>query len=262
MCIHTINTHFTKEIAVSHTPLKISNKVISVIPSRDEYPGEVTDVLSNEIGPPAVGLKEVQKLLEDQEAKNFNLRSNFALLQENAIKSALSKEDIASEIEVKLMQLQSVVDEVSSPVRTTVTPRLFTVKDSLVKPSGQISSCNKRKRDSEPDHDWDPIEEISPGVLLAYPIPNKSRPEPRSTESSKSKKQASVAKAEARRKQSLKISLEAFLWRHKNLLKKDILKKRAQLKMELQVQMHKEMLEKNKPETAHSASLSSPRKKN
>ncbi|CAL4095384.1 unnamed protein product, partial [Meganyctiphanes norvegica] len=184
---------------------------------------------------------------------------------QQTIKSALSKEDLAPEIEEKLMQLQKYNSEHTKP--DEIIRKISSSSSNNNNNNNSNSNNNKRQRDSEPDHDWDPIEE------KARPRPKKSRPKPRSTESSKSKKQSSVAKAEAvdaRRKKALQNRLEAFHCRHKDLLKKDILKKRAQLEKELQVQIHKElsvarfqlqMLEKNKPETAHSASLSSPRKK-
>ena len=92
------------------------------------------------------------------------------------------------------------------------------------------------------DSDWDPGEEKSTNVVTVAPPksrPKKPRSESRQTDSSKPKK--SSAKSEAidiRKRQALQHKLESLMTRHKDFLKKDILKKRAQLEKELQVEIH------------------------
>lgn len=93
------------------------------------------------------------------------------------------------------------------------------------------------------DIDWDPAEEKG-GATVPAPVPTKSRPkkqrsEARSSDSSKPKKGSAKTEAlDAKKKQALQNKRETLMTRHKDLLKKDILKKRAQLEKELQQEIH------------------------
>ncbi|XP_045626029.2 nucleosome-remodeling factor subunit NURF301 isoform X1 [Procambarus clarkii] len=200
----------------------------------------------------------------------------FVLTQEyiqQTIKSALSREDLAPDIEEKLMQLQKYNSEQTKKEdgqtlltsTTTATPTINSVS-SRATPS-------KRARDQD-DNDWDPVEDKSPAlvtVTATKPRPKKQRSEQRTSDMTKPKKTSAKTEAlDARKKQALQHKLESLMTRHKDLLKKDILKKRAQLEKELQVEIHKELsvarlqlqlLEKHKPEASLPSPIISPRKK-
>ncbi|XP_066966214.1 nucleosome-remodeling factor subunit NURF301 isoform X1 [Macrobrachium rosenbergii] len=198
----------------------------------------------------------------------------FVLTQEyiqQAIKSVLSRDDLNPEVEEKLMQLQKYNIEQTKKEETPVPVGGSNTSASVN--STSRNSAVKRSREQD-DSDWDPVEEKSVNVVTVTPSkprPKKPRSESRQTDSSKPKK--STVKNEAldiRKKQALQHKLESLMTRHKDFLKKDILKKRAQLEKELQVEIHKElsvarvqlqMLEKNKADSSLPSPAISPRKK-
>ncbi|XP_071513894.1 nucleosome-remodeling factor subunit NURF301 [Panulirus ornatus] len=200
----------------------------------------------------------------------------FVLTQEyiqQTIKSALSREDLTPDIEEKLMQLQKYNSE---QTKKDDGPGLLTttsVATSTINTVPTRTTPSKRVREPD-DADWDPVEDKAPPLVTAVapkPRPKKQRSEQRPTESVKPKKTSAKTEAlDARKKQALQHKLESLMTRHKDLLKKDILKKRAQLEKELQVEIHKELsvarlqlqlLEKNKPEASLPSPIISPRKK-
>ncbi|XP_069982461.1 nucleosome-remodeling factor subunit NURF301 isoform X1 [Penaeus vannamei] len=197
----------------------------------------------------------------------------FVLTQEyiqQTIKSALSKEDLAPDIEEKLMQLQKYNSEQTK--KDEGTGLLTTSSAAVTTNSATRNTTSKRIRDQ--DDEWDSSEvkqNLVTSVPPQKPRPKKQRSDSRPSETSKPKKTSAKSEAvDARKKQALQHKLESLMSRHKDLLKKDILKKRAQLEKELQVEIHKElsvarlqlqMLEKSKPETPMPTQVISPRKK-
>ncbi|KAK7079315.1 hypothetical protein SK128_021119 [Halocaridina rubra] len=202
-------------------------------------------------------------------------QKKFVITQEyinQTIKSALSKEDLAPDIEEKLIQLQKYnseqikKDDTVGVVGTISTP-------AVVNSASSRNSAVKRSREPE-DLDWNLNEEKTANLETptpSKPRPKKSRSDSRPSESSKPKKSAAKNEAlDIRKKQALLHKLDSLMTRHKDFLKKDILKKRAQLEKELQVEIHKELsvarqqlqlLEKNKVESSLQSSSLSPRKK-
>ncbi|KAK4328159.1 hypothetical protein Pmani_001432 [Petrolisthes manimaculis] len=200
---------------------------------------------------------------------------------QQTIKTALSRDDLTPDIEEKLVQLQKYnseqtkKDEPSSGLLAVASAAAsVTSTTTTANAVSSRSSGNKRVREQD-DIDWDPAEEKS-GPIVPPPVVTKSRPkkqrsEARTSDSAKPKKGSAKTEAlDARKKQALQNKRETLMTRHKDLLKKDILKKRAQLEKELQQEIHKELtmarlqiqiLEKNKPESALPSQVNTPRKK-
>ncbi|PNF38728.1 hypothetical protein B7P43_G14361 [Cryptotermes secundus] len=168
---------------------------------------------------------------------------------QHTIKNALKQENLNPEIEEKLLQLQRYQEKQMKhdktgevPVQPQVTTSVLTKAPAKKRPSPVTSqpanqqqedweSTPKRKvtkldtRDAKPLRD-DRSSEEKPAVAT---------PAPRSRTSKWRESQ------EERRRQQVQTKLQVLLFRHKELLKKDMIKKRALLEKELQIEIQKDL---------------------
>ncbi|KAG7170458.1 Nucleosome-remodeling factor subunit NURF301-like [Homarus americanus] len=236
-----------------------------------------SNVASNLTETPETDTTDGQPSADKDNPPAVSSPKKFVLTQEyiqQTIKSALSREDLAPDIEEKLMQLQKYTTEQTKKEEDQVPLSTVTsTASATVNTVPSRTSPIKRIREQD-DIDWDPVEDKGPALVTVAapkPRPKKQRSEQRPLDSTKPKKTSAKTEAlDARKKQALQHKLESLMTRHKDLLKKDILKKRAQLEKELQVEIHKEitvarhqlqLLEKSKPEASLPSPLTSPRKK-
>ncbi|XP_033322004.1 nucleosome-remodeling factor subunit NURF301 E(bx) isoform X1 [Megalopta genalis] len=203
----------------------------------------------------ANGQQPLQTLKEgsDSSGNKFILTPDYI---QQTIKNALKQENLNPEIEEKLLQLQryqekqmkgsvenSVATNQTHTTPTVTTPRVPSRKrpapsniPTPTTPTSTQSSTNDQ------DTDWE-----TPRKKPAIKQENRETPKVIKVEQSESettpKNRAAKLKdsQELRRKQQVHSRMQVLLFRHKELLKKDILKKRALLEKELQIDIQKDL---------------------
>ncbi|KAF3427886.1 hypothetical protein E2986_08829 [Frieseomelitta varia] len=203
----------------------------------------------------ANGQQPLQSLKEgnDSSANKFILTPDYI---QQTIKNALKQENLNPEIEEKLLQLQRYqekqmkggVENSATNNQTHTTPTITTPRvPSRKKPAPSnipttTSSTNVQSITNDKDTDWEtPRKKIAlkqenretPKVQKVEPVDNESTPQKRAAKLKDSQEQ--------RRKQQVHSRMQVLLFRHKELLKKDILKKRALLEKELQIDIQKDL---------------------
>ncbi|XP_048270698.1 nucleosome-remodeling factor subunit NURF301 isoform X2 [Bombus terrestris] len=204
----------------------------------------------------ANGQQPLQSLKEgnDSSANKFILTPDYI---QQTIKNALKQENLNPEIEEKLLQLQRYqekqmkggVENSASNNQTHTTPTITTPRvPSRKRPAPSnipttTSSTNVQSITNDKDTDWaeTPRKKLAlkqesretPKVQKIEPIENESTPQKRAAKLKDSQEQ--------RRKQQVHSRMQVLLFRHKELLKKDILKKRALLEKELQIDIQKDL---------------------
>ncbi|RZF42669.1 hypothetical protein LSTR_LSTR001464 [Laodelphax striatellus] len=160
---------------------------------------------------------------------------------QQTIKSALKQENLNPEIEEKLLQLQRYQEKqmrTDAPVSSTVTAPVTTTPAPAT-PTPLLASPTKpppsRKR---------PVAQASPSEAAAATEPKRKLVK---TDAKDAKAGSSNVKSrsgkwqEDRRRNQGQTKLQVLLFRHNELLKKDILKKRALLEKELQITIQQEL---------------------
>ncbi|KAK9296382.1 hypothetical protein QLX08_009595 [Tetragonisca angustula] len=203
----------------------------------------------------ANGQQPLQSLKEgnDSSANKFILTPDYI---QQTIKNALKQENLNPEIEEKLLQLQRYqekqmkggVENSATNNQTHTTPTITTPRvPSRKKPAPSnipttTPSTNVQSITNDKDTDWEtPRKKIAlkqenretPKVQKIEPVDNESTPQKRAAKLKDSQEQ--------RRKQQVHSRMQVLLFRHKELLKKDILKKRALLEKELQIDIQKDL---------------------
>ncbi|XP_015431575.1 PREDICTED: nucleosome-remodeling factor subunit NURF301 [Dufourea novaeangliae] len=205
----------------------------------------------------ANGQQPLQTLKEgnDSSGNKFILTPDYI---QQTIKNALKQENLNPEIEEKLLQLQryqekqmkgSVENSVAtSQIHTTppvTTPRVPSRKRPA--PSNiptTTTLTNVQSSTNDQDTEW----AETPRKKLALKQENRETPkvqkvvEQTDVESTPKNRAAKLKDSqELRRKQQVHSRMQVLLFRHKELLKKDILKKRALLEKELQIDIQKDL---------------------
>ncbi|XP_018057443.1 PREDICTED: nucleosome-remodeling factor subunit NURF301 isoform X2 [Atta colombica] len=200
----------------------------------------------------------------DSSSNKFILTPDYI---QQTIKNALKQENLNPEIEEKLLQLQRYQEKQmkggvensvtsnqthNSPAATTPRPpsrkrpapssNIPATAAATTPTNAQSSSSGVEDKD---DKDWVETPRKRPAVKqenretaqkmpkLSEALDNESSPKNRSAKLKDSQEQ--------RRKQQVFSRMQVLLFRHKELLKKDILKKRALLEKELQIDIQKDL---------------------
>ncbi|XP_032667402.1 nucleosome-remodeling factor subunit NURF301 isoform X2 [Odontomachus brunneus] len=203
-----------------------------------------------------------QKDGNDSSTNKFILTPDYI---QQTIKNALKQENLNPEIEEKLLQLQryqekqmkgsgvenSVTGNQTHNSPATTTPRPPSRKRPAPSniPSAATATTTptnvQSSGDDKDDKDWvetpprkrpaqkQENRETPKVPRLAETLDNESSPKNRSAKQKDSQEQ--------RRKQQVHSRMQVLLFRHKELLKKDILKKRALLEKELQIDIQKDL---------------------
>ncbi|XP_025163350.1 nucleosome-remodeling factor subunit NURF301 isoform X1 [Harpegnathos saltator] len=205
-----------------------------------------------------------QKDGNDSSTNKFILTPDYI---QQTIKNALKQENLNPEIEEKLLQLQryqekqmkgsSVENSVAgsqthnSPAATTPRPPSrkrpapSNIPSAATTTTTTTPTSAQSSGDDKDDKDWVEIpprkrptqkqesREIPKVPKLSETLDNDSSPKNRSAKQKDSQEQ--------RRKQQVHSRMQVLLFRHKELLKKDILKKRALLEKELQIDIQKDL---------------------
>ncbi|XP_012274975.1 nucleosome-remodeling factor subunit NURF301 isoform X2 [Orussus abietinus] len=210
--------------------------------------------------PQRVNMANGQQLSSQTSKENQQSPNKFILTPDyiqQTIKNALKQENLNPEIEEKLLQLQryqekqmkggvetSVASNTSHGAAISTTPkapsRKRPVPSHIPTPATPI---NQHLPSNDKDTDWvetpkkKPVikqeHRETPKVPKTEPVDNESTPKSRSVKPKDSQEQ--------RRKQQVYSRMQVLLFRHKELLKKDILKKRALLEKELQIDIQKDL---------------------
>ncbi|XP_031848361.1 nucleosome-remodeling factor subunit NURF301 E(bx) isoform X4 [Nomia melanderi] len=217
---------------------------------------EKPKVVVQQVGQPSVPSEE-----DSQKTTVANGQQPLQTLKEgsdsSAIKNALKQENLNPEIEEKLLQLQryqekqmkgsvenSVATNQTHTTPTVTTPRVPSRKrpaptniPTTTTPTSIQSSTNDQ------DANWE-----TPRKKPAIKQENRETPkvqkvvEQTENESVPKNRAAKLKDSqELRRKQQMHSRMQVLLFRHKELLKKDILKKRALLEKELQIDIQKDL---------------------
>ncbi|XP_026828403.1 nucleosome-remodeling factor subunit NURF301 isoform X1 [Ooceraea biroi] len=182
---------------------------------------------------------------------------------QQTIKNALKQENLNPEIEEKLLQLQRYQEKQmrvensvasnqthhNSPAATTPRPPSRKRPLSNISPAVATIPSNVQSSssggDDKDDKDWIETPRKRPALKqesrettakvskVSEAIDNETSPKNRSAKLKDSQEQ--------RRKQQVHSRMQVLLFRHKELLKKDILKKRALLEKELQIDIQKDL---------------------
>ncbi|XP_011164539.2 nucleosome-remodeling factor subunit NURF301 isoform X2 [Solenopsis invicta] len=199
----------------------------------------------------------------DSSSNKFILTPDYI---QQTIKNALKQENLNPEIEEKLLQLQRYQEKQmkggvensvtsnqthNSPAATTPRPpsRKRPAPSSNIPATAATAttpiSTQSSSNDDKDDKDWvetprkrpatkqENRETTSKMPKLSEALDNESSPKNRSAKLKDSQEQ--------RRKQQVYSRMQVLLFRHKELLKKDILKKRALLEKELQIDIQKDL---------------------
>ncbi|XP_029040603.1 nucleosome-remodeling factor subunit NURF301 isoform X2 [Osmia bicornis bicornis] len=204
----------------------------------------------------ANGQQPLQSLKEgnDSSANKFILTPDYI---QQTIKNALKQENLNPEIEEKLLQLQryqekqmkggvenSVATNQTHTTTTITTPRLPSRKRPA--PSNiptTTTSTNVQPSTNDKDNEWadTPRKKLAP-KQEPRETPKIPKIELSENETTPQKRAAKLKDSqEQRRKQQVHSRMQVLLFRHKELLKKDILKKRALLEKELQIDIQKDL---------------------
>ncbi|XP_054008049.1 nucleosome-remodeling factor subunit NURF301 isoform X1 [Hylaeus anthracinus] len=238
----------------------------TTMPSSSEKP----KVVVQQVGQPAVpseeesqktnvanGQQPLQSLKEgnDSSANKFILTPDYI---QQTIKNALKQENLNPEIEEKLLQLQryqekqmkgSVENSISTN-QTHATPTITTPRvPSRKRPApSNIPTTTTPTSAQSTTHDQDTEWAETPRKKPAPKQENRETPkvqkvaEQADNESTPKNRAAKLKDSqELRRKQQVHSRMQVLLFRHKELLKKDILKKRALLEKELQIDIQKDL---------------------
>ncbi|CAK9823195.1 Nucleosome-remodeling factor subunit NURF301 [Anthophora retusa] len=204
----------------------------------------------------ANGQQPLQSLKDgnDSSANKFILTPDYI---QQTIKNALKQENLNPEIEEKLLQLQryqekqmkggvenSVTSNQAHTTPTITTPRVPSRKRPA--PSNiptTPSSTSVQATTNDKDSEWAETPRKKPALKQeSRETPKVQKIEPTENESTPQKRAAKLKDSqEQRRKQQVHSRMQVLLFRHKELLKKDILKKRALLEKELQIDIQKDL---------------------
>ncbi|KAB7494155.1 Nucleosome-remodeling factor subunit [Armadillidium nasatum] len=199
-------------------------------------PTPVNSLLKSAISSETSTIPEKEKAVDILGVKDLtsDLKENSQTIQ-----TALNKNDLTPDVEEKLLQLQKLTKTKKSPQDgNSIRKRLEKIErgewdTSDVTPSKAKS--NKRAK-SEKKLKKDGLS--SPSPISAVTSPTSATPVVAVANTYAGSK---TIHQDARKKLARQQRLEAMLGKHKDLLKKDILKKRALLEKELQLQIHKEL---------------------
>ncbi|KAF2367356.1 Zinc finger PHD-finger, partial [Trinorchestia longiramus] len=209
--------------------------------------------LDSKQSPSGAGAGMVGTTTSSNGGSQFVLTSDY--IQET-IQSALSRNDLSPDVEEKLMQLKKYNSEqtpddqqqqppiVSSTPLTSSTPvsgkRARDTSETGGTEGGKRSRGSKRARAGDTSRS-----PSAPHPARRTTDTTSSAGEDGTSPSSKKRRSGGSAATspadDAKRKLSVTAKLESQLSRHKDLLKKDILKKRAFLEKDLQLQIHREL---------------------
>ncbi|XP_076233089.1 nucleosome-remodeling factor subunit NURF301 E(bx) isoform X2 [Calliopsis andreniformis] len=204
----------------------------------------------------ANGQQPLQSLKEGTESANkFILTPDYI---QQTIKNALKQENLNPEIEEKLLQLQryqekqmkgsvenSVATNQTHTTPTITTPRVPSRKRPA--PSNIPTTTtppNVQSTTNDQDSDWAETPRKKPAPKQEpRETPKVQKIVEQAENESPPKNRAAKLKdsQELRRKQQVHSRMQVLLFRHKELLKKDILKKRALLEKELQIDIQKDL---------------------
>ncbi|XP_047346621.1 nucleosome-remodeling factor subunit NURF301 isoform X1 [Vespa velutina] len=201
------------------------------------------------------GQQSSQSVKDDSSTNKFILTPDYI---QQTIKNALKQENLNPEIEEKLLQLQRYQEKqmkggiessvTSNQIHSTpiiTTPRAPSRKrpaPSNIPPV--TTTSNIQLTTNEKDIDWAEIpKKKSAPKQENREIPKIQKLNEQSENESISKNRIVKLKdnQEQRRKQQVHSRMQVLLFRHKELLKKDILKKRALLEKELQIDIQKDL---------------------
>ncbi|XP_036150042.1 nucleosome-remodeling factor subunit NURF301 isoform X2 [Monomorium pharaonis] len=198
----------------------------------------------------------------DSSSNKFVLTPDYI---QQTIKNALKQENLNPEIEEKLLQLQryqekqmkggvenSVTSNQTHNLPTATTPRPPSRKRPA--PSSNVPTAvttttpinTQSSSDDKDDKDWVETPRKRPAVKqenreTPSKIPKLSEALDNVESSPKNRSAKLKDTQEQRRKQQVYSRMQVLLFRHKELLKKDILKKRALLEKELQIDIQKDL---------------------
>ncbi|XP_039292245.1 nucleosome-remodeling factor subunit NURF301 isoform X2 [Nilaparvata lugens] len=168
---------------------------------------------------------------------------------QQTIKSALKQENLNPEIEEKLLQLQRYQEKqmrTDAPVATTMTAPITTTT-TMPAPAAPVTTPTK----APPSRKRPAASLASPGDAVAVAAAAAAEPKRKLVKTDVNKDAAKAGSSnvksrsgkwqEDRRRHQVQTKLQVLLFRHKELLKKDILKKRALLEKELQITIQQEL---------------------
>ncbi|XP_026669711.1 nucleosome-remodeling factor subunit NURF301 isoform X4 [Ceratina calcarata] len=243
-------------------------ETIPELPSTTSNSPEKPKVVVQQVGQPNVvseeesqktnvanGQQPLQSLKEgsDSSANKFILTPDYI---QQTIKNALKQENLNPEIEEKLLQLQryqekqmkggvenSVTTNQTHTTPTVITPRIPSRKrPAPANIPTTISSTNAQMTINDKDTEWDSPRKKPALKQDAREAPKVQKVELAENETTPQKRAAKLKDSqEQRRKQQVHSRMQVLLFRHKELLKKDILKKRALLEKELQIDIQKDL---------------------
>lgn len=236
------------------TPIATTIKIEKTSPEPEKPKVVVQQVSRTSISedePPKTLANGQQPPPGSKEANKFILTPDYI---QQTIKNALKQENLNPEIEEKLLQLQRYQEkQMKGGVETSVTNSV------TASPATPVTRAPARKRPApiaatpqtpakepagtqEKDNEWSE----PPRKKLAIKSELKEPPKtPKIDEINNDIQKNRAAKfrdvQETRRKQQVHSRMQVLLFRHKELLKKDILKKRALLEKELQIDIQKDL---------------------
>lgn len=171
---------------------------------------------------------------------------------QHTIKNALKEENLNPEIEEKLLELQRYQERQMKQEKTEVPPQPQVATSMTAKvpakkrPSPNASHVNQQQGVSVKD-DWESTPKRKAPKLDTKdvkPLRDDHSSEEKATTgtvASRSRTSKWRESQEERRRQQVQTKLQVLLFRHKELLKKDMIKKRALLEKELQIDIQKDL---------------------
>ncbi|KAK2580560.1 hypothetical protein KPH14_007689 [Odynerus spinipes] len=200
------------------------------------------------------GQQPSQSLKDDSSTNKFILTPDYI---QQTIKNALKQENLNPEIEEKLLQLQryqekqmkggtenSVTSNQTHSTPIVTTPRAPSRKRPAPSNIPTITTTSSiQSTTNEKDTDWETPKKKTALKQENREIPKIQKLTEQSENESTPKNRIVKLKdnQEQRRKQQVHSRMQVLLFRHKELLKKDILKKRALLEKELQIDIQKDL---------------------
>ncbi|XP_049831961.1 nucleosome-remodeling factor subunit NURF301 isoform X2 [Schistocerca gregaria] len=173
----------------------------------------------------------------------FILTSDYI---QQTIKTALKQENLNPDIEEKLLQLQRYQERQMKHDKPTDTPPVNVINSSVA------NRVNSKKRPlpsvgtvsaveaSDAKEEWESPKRKVPKLDKECKSPTEEREE-KPVAVSRSRTGKWRESQEERRRQQVLTKLQVLLFRHKELLKKDMIKKRALLEKELQIEIQKDL---------------------
>ncbi|KAJ1519876.1 hypothetical protein ONE63_004117 [Megalurothrips usitatus] len=169
---------------------------------------------------------------------------------QQTIRSALRQENLNPEIEEKLLQLQRFQEKLTKQDSTTSVP--VPVAPTPPPPPSRPPAKKRPAPQPAPQPVQQHVQHFEPPPpkrSKATKVVVEPKPQPeeriekheRTPVSTKSRKEKNKESADERRRAAVNTKLQVILFRHKELLKKDILKKRALLEKEMQIEIQQDL---------------------